>query len=610
MYRWSVFIILLYFTALLAAKSQPAAKMVVKVIDSAQTVEIKNISSGANYFIIDFGDGYLIKDTITTKYTHYYSLPGEYSVCLIAMNLTNVSTTPVSSDTICETVVIPDTSCNAQFDVNIENYTIRLTNLSTGTYKKIYWSVNDVVFSKKETASYSFIRPGIYQVKLTIENDRTGCSSSKDSNITIVGDSFNCVAFYTDSFIDSNTVYFINQSKGNYSQVFWNFGDGSSSTELNPIHTFKHPGKYKVQLNMANDFSQSSYESFIFIENSKIDDLPDFTAITYYDSLGVTFINKSIVKSPSNYIWSFGDGVLSYDSIPEHFYNKPGQYSVCLSLLKNNRIKATTCKTIQVNKPASNFSFTTFIKNKEVIFFPLLDTVPESITWHFGDGNISTSFAPIHIYSKKDVYDVYVKANINGLISEDYQLINLLDNQGKLFVRFKAIQLENDLKQKATGKKVRYRGALTGDVSRIRFQWNYGDGYIDSLSLTNEHTYTENGVYNSCLTVFNDLTGDSATYCQQIAIGDSVYVKQESNPKPEIKIFSSGLQAIANCTFYSSDYAKIDLYDVQGRMVQSVFNGHVEPSVYSFKLKVMSAGIYFLHISLKNQKIVKKIGVY
>ena len=37
---------------------------------------------------------------------------------------------------------------------------------------------------------------------------------------------------------------------GNY---FWNFGDGQTSTEMNPIHTYENNGNYSVCLKVTND---------------------------------------------------------------------------------------------------------------------------------------------------------------------------------------------------------------------------------------------------------------------------------------------------------------------------------------------------------------------
>ena len=44
------------------------------------------------------------------------------------------------------------------------------------------------------------------------------------------------------------TVNFIDLSVGVFDQWYWEFGDGDSSTDQNPIHYYKHPGEYTVSL--------------------------------------------------------------------------------------------------------------------------------------------------------------------------------------------------------------------------------------------------------------------------------------------------------------------------------------------------------------------------
>ena len=44
------------------------------------------------------------------------------------------------------------------------------------------------------------------------------------------------------------TVVFSNTSSGGYAESLWDFGDGATSTEENPVHTYAAPGIYTVVL--------------------------------------------------------------------------------------------------------------------------------------------------------------------------------------------------------------------------------------------------------------------------------------------------------------------------------------------------------------------------
>ncbi|HEY3361478.1 MAG TPA: PKD domain-containing protein [Methanosarcina sp.] len=54
------------------------------------------------------------------------------------------------------------------------------------------------------------------------------------------------------------TVAFTDKSKGTLTSWAWNFGDGASSTEQNPIHQYSQEGKYKVTLTVTNAAGSST----------------------------------------------------------------------------------------------------------------------------------------------------------------------------------------------------------------------------------------------------------------------------------------------------------------------------------------------------------------
>ena len=64
-------------------------------------------------------------------------------------------------------------------------------------------------------------------------------------------------------FIDSGNIniYFNNNSLGS-SAYLWDFGDGTFSNQINPMHTFIYPGVYTVELTAYNDSSATCSDSF------------------------------------------------------------------------------------------------------------------------------------------------------------------------------------------------------------------------------------------------------------------------------------------------------------------------------------------------------------
>lgn len=63
-------------------------------------------------------------------------------------------------------------------------------------------------------------------------------------------------------------VAFMNSTKG-ASEFVWTFGDGHSSTEMNPVHIFQKPGEYAVSLKVAKGNWKHTTEKKIIIEEAK-----------------------------------------------------------------------------------------------------------------------------------------------------------------------------------------------------------------------------------------------------------------------------------------------------------------------------------------------------
>ena len=123
------------------------------------------------------------------------------------------------------------------------------------------------------------------------------------------------------------TVQFrINQE---YCNTFeWNFEDGTTSTEPEPIHEFSEPGIYNVKLTAQGDGGEHyDYEIITVYELPE----PEFTTTPKYVMLPdqpVQFFNST--RNGNTYIWDFGDGEYSTQLNPYHQYTKEGIYDVKL----------------------------------------------------------------------------------------------------------------------------------------------------------------------------------------------------------------------------------------------------------------------------------------
>lgn len=111
----------------------------------------------------------------------------------------------------------------------------------------------------------------------------------------------------------------------------WDFGDGHVSNELHPTHIYQDVGKYTVSLRERRNFIEvyRVKEDFITVTGLLVNFVGE--PREGYTFLTVQFKDLSIGTFDS-WLWDFGDGRISTQKNPVHFYRHPGVYTVKLSV--------------------------------------------------------------------------------------------------------------------------------------------------------------------------------------------------------------------------------------------------------------------------------------
>jgi len=81
------------------------------------------------------------------------------------------------------------------------------------------------------------------------------------------------------------TVTFTDQSTGEPNKWQWNFGDGYTSTEKNPTHTYANAGTYEVQLLPSYERYSDGYVNADPITKSTIVTAPSDPSIPEFPSI-------------------------------------------------------------------------------------------------------------------------------------------------------------------------------------------------------------------------------------------------------------------------------------------------------------------------------------
>ncbi len=145
----------------------------------------------------------------------------------------------------------------------------------------------------------------------------------------------------------SGVVTFTDQSQNSPSSWSWDFGDGNSSNQQNPVHQYNASGTYIVKLVAANSTGADSITQTIDV------DLFDLSFIVSGQLNAQSVLTFVPTGSPtvSNWSWVLGDGNSSSLQQPTHTYAAAGTYVVVLNASNPAGCTAIAVDTLTIDFP-------------------------------------------------------------------------------------------------------------------------------------------------------------------------------------------------------------------------------------------------------------------
>src|SRR6185436_2763651 len=213
-------------------------------------------------------------------------------------------------------------TCQAPFSISFQDQSSGPGNL---TYLWNFGNGGPTSTLPNPTAIYS--TPGTYSVQLTVQSD-LGCNGTITRNIIVAGKTTDFIA--PSSICLGQSVTFQNNSSPAPASSSWDFGDGTTSSQINPIKTYLAGGTYQVRL--INNYGNciDSITKTVVVNTQPSVDFTANDSTSCKAPFTVQFSDLS--PSASTWLWDFGDGATSTSRNPTHTYNTPGNYSVTLSI--------------------------------------------------------------------------------------------------------------------------------------------------------------------------------------------------------------------------------------------------------------------------------------
>jgi PKD repeat protein len=229
---------------------------------------------------------------------------------------------------------------------------VQFVNESDGSYVLCLWDFDDGTTSGECNPEHTFDRGNVYEVRLTVWNAR----AEKDDETEFVRVSElekpNARFYHVpESPVVGEEVQFGDESTGNPTVRLWDFDDGTTSTEIYPIHVFNDARSYEVKLTVSN--SAGSDDEVVVVRVSPAVQAPtaDFVYIPIFPVAGqvVRFFDASGGGTAGSWEWDFGDGGSSDAQFAEHIYESEGDYDVTFTVANSGGSDEAT-KTVSVSQ--------------------------------------------------------------------------------------------------------------------------------------------------------------------------------------------------------------------------------------------------------------------
>lgn len=531
----------------------------------------------------DFGDGFTSTDALPV---HTYTNPGTYTIKLVYTTAGGCTDSTIVTNAIrVGQRPNPAFSANPRFACAFTP--VSFTDLTTGpAVDRWFWRFGDGGVSTQPNPVYTYNDTGYFSVTLIVTSN--GCTDSVTLN-NYMYIKPPVARFYDSSSCSSKfTRWFRDQSIGATSWS-WSFGDGNTSTQQNPAHTYGLPGMYTVTLTVRNDTCEHTFQRVVQI----VSELANFSATDTVICKGTPVTFNTINITPQNisqFVWDFGDGrITTGGNSIVHTYRTAGKFNVQLIITDRNGCRDTLLKPLYIEVHGPTASFTTV--NPAVCTNATVNFNDASVSdglhpiqqwiWNYGDGVRDTLTAPPfqHTYANAGVFTVTLK------VVDSKGCVDSMVRNGTVIISKPLPRFISADTTSCMGKPIRFINQSNSNTPSV-YNWQFGDG--NTSAVTNPvHNYVAEGFYTITLQV-TDRYGCVDTFSRQqyikiqnpraiFAVSDSV-----ATCPPLVVTFTNQSQ---NMNSWSWDFG-----DNTGSLSNSPVHFYTYPGRYRAKLRITSPG--------------------
>jgi gliding motility-associated-like protein len=478
---------------------KPVAQFIFTHVCAASNVIFTNTSSYIGSIITNrwkFGDG---ATSLLLNPTHAYTAGGSYNVQLA------ITDTNSCKDSIIKVVSIynlPVASFNAstvcQGNTTVFNNTSSVAGSTLSSYA---WSFtnNGTIDNTSQNPTNTYPSSGTYTASLQVTS-ALGCVSTITN--TVVVNPNPIVSFsVTDACAGSNVSFQNNSTvaNGNIAQSLWSFGDGTTSSQPSPQHSYTSSNAYTINL------TETSNNGCVASSSQTIAPYPipvvNFTASSVCQLQASVFNNTSSISSGSisSYGWDFtsNGSIDNTTQNPNYIYSQGGNFNCTLHATSNFGCVDSVTKAVTVYfNPHANFT-APMVCNGTATQFTDASTSQNGIitawAWDYtSNGTFDNNTQnPSNIYPANGTYSVTLQVTSSlGCVSSITNTIIVNPNPTVIMA----------VNNACAGSNFGFNNYSTiPNGSIVQSLWSFGDGTTSSQTAP-MHSYVNANTYNITLT--------------------------------------------------------------------------------------------------------------
>lgn len=542
----------------------------------------------------NFGDGSAPSNSATPS--HQYTIQGNFTVALKVTTSSGCNLSFQRNNYIHTGMVAkvdfsatPLTACLSA-PVQFTNNSVPAGSLWNWTFPQNGDSVLDV-----ENPAFTFTHLGEQDVILQVFNNGCASSITKTNYIDVKPPKAN----FSKSLISCSNPYqfqFTDKSNGDSART-WNFGDGSTDTSQNPIHTYSNAGAYKVVLYVSNGACQDSTYSWLQVINDHLKITAGNSTVCHGDSVSLSvnpFFSNQFENSLTWYDGAGDSVVVPQSNISAgtnqyaFVYQKNGQFTPSLKVsYVNGCFDSVLSSPVTVQGPTAEFTMSqnAICQGSQVSFHD--NSIPNPSTaaiqqwmWNFADGtgDTTTTIDSIsHTYTQNGPFNVQLKVTDANGCSDNASGVNspvVTVNPSK--ASFSVVDTFV-----CPGSLIQWSNNSLGN--NATYLWNFGDGTTSTQANPASKSYAKDSIYSVSLKITTqEGCVNMLTKTNYIRVGTPHAIMEDSLPVTVCRIFQDTSVSL------SKNYLGLrwDFGDGAQSSFDTAYHTYNIPGIYTQKLYV------------------------